>query len=266
MKADVLEITRDVAADWLKGQRKNRRLKESLVKDIARQIRAGEWEENGESIVFDEHDRLIDGQHRLHAIVMAGMSVVSVVVTKVNGKVFDTIDTGKTRTAADVIGMSGGWANETTAATAVKYLFRYYDQPEFETVPNLTNREVLKIAKQYSDVKQSIEFVNRVGIRASVLSQPECVFLHYILSAISPGKTTQYLKKIMTGNNITQGSIEDRVRARLVDARTTRVEYKLNYKQRLGLVIKGFNVLRDGEMPSKARFVPRRNDKLPRAK
>lgn len=53
----------------------NREVDWAKVREIARDIEAGRWRLNNHLLGFDGKGRLVDGQHRLHAIVQAGIAV-----------------------------------------------------------------------------------------------------------------------------------------------------------------------------------------------
>ena len=52
----------------------------SVIKSYAEDMKAGLWQLNGEPIVFDEDGFLKDGQHRLAAILMSGVTIRTVVI------------------------------------------------------------------------------------------------------------------------------------------------------------------------------------------
>jgi hypothetical protein len=66
-----------------------------------------EFEINGDTIRFDSHGTLIDGQHRLAAIVASNEGQVLLVVEGLDPTVFGTIDQGKPRTVANIIASTG---------------------------------------------------------------------------------------------------------------------------------------------------------------
>jgi hypothetical protein len=51
---------------------------------------------------------LVDGQHRLAAIIEADLPIEVTVFTDVGAGTFDVLDTGKRRNAADVLAIEGG--------------------------------------------------------------------------------------------------------------------------------------------------------------
>lgn len=107
MKTKIELVTSEIAIELLKSNTRNRPMKQRLVLDYARQMRDGLWKENGEPIIISDGNVLLDGQHRLAAIVKSNTSHNILIVSGVNGDVFDTIDTGKTRSGSDVLATSG---------------------------------------------------------------------------------------------------------------------------------------------------------------
>lgn len=78
--------------------------------DVARHVRAmveGRWHYNGDAIRFNEHGLLIDGQHRLKACVVSKQPLHTLVIVGLPDEVMATIDSGKTRTAADILRIQG---------------------------------------------------------------------------------------------------------------------------------------------------------------
>ncbi len=95
-------VTPEQASIWLGLNTGNRRVRKALVNYIASQIASGEWQEDHpQPIVFSDAGRLIDGQHRLHAIVQAKTTVTVPVVCGVPDKIRSYLDTGISRTLED---------------------------------------------------------------------------------------------------------------------------------------------------------------------
>ncbi|MDD3021838.1 MAG: hypothetical protein PHX61_12795 [Alphaproteobacteria bacterium] len=109
IQSQVVMVTPQMAQKWLANGGKNRRISVPHVKDIANAMKAGKWVLNGETICFDTNGKLINGQHRLSAVVMSGMTVPILIVRGVDDpKAFETYDTNtKRRGVSDIIGMEG---------------------------------------------------------------------------------------------------------------------------------------------------------------
>ena len=76
---EVVRITAALATEWLEGNTHNRPINDRCVGDMARDIKNGKWHLTHQGIAFDKAGVLIDGQHRLYAVVEAGMDAVMLV-------------------------------------------------------------------------------------------------------------------------------------------------------------------------------------------
>jgi hypothetical protein len=72
---------------------------------------------------------LVDGQHRLAAIVEADVPVEMTVFTEVAQGAFDVLDTGKRRNAADVLAMEGE-KSAVLLAAMVRTVWLYHNRPD----------------------------------------------------------------------------------------------------------------------------------------
>jgi len=107
-------ITPSLASIYLQSNRSNRKIRSHVVDRYAQVMRCGGWILTHQGIAFDESGTLIDGQHRLMAIVKADEAVEMLVTRGVpavgNGGVtaMDVTDCGKLRTVADQLGLNHG--------------------------------------------------------------------------------------------------------------------------------------------------------------
>ena len=104
-------ITPGEARQILEGNENNRRLNMATVDYYRRQIENGVWQINGESIKLDDRGYLLDGQHRLLAIVKANKPVTTLVVRGLSSEAFKTIDAGKSRSMSDYLKIEIGRAH-----------------------------------------------------------------------------------------------------------------------------------------------------------
>jgi hypothetical protein len=100
-------ITPAVAAEYLDQNTDNRHLRSRAVDMYTRNMLAGEWKVTGETIKFDRNGRLIDGQHRLAAIIRAEKQQPCLVVRGLEPEVQGVIDTNLHRTAGDMLRFRG---------------------------------------------------------------------------------------------------------------------------------------------------------------
>lgn len=121
-KPIVMLVTPEIATDWLENRNvENRRKSNVAARKYARLVRAKRWKCTHQGIAFDRHGFLIDGQHRLMAIVATGIAVKLFIIPFVEGMdddTFDVLDNGHRRQAAQLLKGSGANAR----AAAVLYL------------------------------------------------------------------------------------------------------------------------------------------------
>ena len=120
-KPQVETITPEIAAEMLKHNppTNQKRLSKTYVNSYASTMRRGEWKLNGQSIDFDYNGNLLNGQHRLHACIAAGIPFQAVVVRGLDPDCFHTYDNGLARTAGPLLGMQNV-PNFNVVACAIK--------------------------------------------------------------------------------------------------------------------------------------------------
>lgn len=101
------KITPEIAAEYLKVNVKNyRKLQRSVMKRYAEDMKAGRWQMNGEPIVFDNNGMLKNGQHRLAAVILSGVTVEMTVIRGIDESV-TAYDLNSVRTATQISNAQG---------------------------------------------------------------------------------------------------------------------------------------------------------------
>ena len=99
-----MDIDPGLAAHWLQNNFVNRTLSEDTITAYARDMVNGEWLPTHQGVAFNDRDALIDGQHRLHAVIRSGKTVRMMVTfglaSVIPGKevtTMDAVDRGRPR-------------------------------------------------------------------------------------------------------------------------------------------------------------------------
>lgn len=103
MHTEVILVTPEQAAEWLTKNIGNRRLRNDVVEKYRRIMKAGNWRLTPQGIVFDDTGALATGQHRLTAVVRAGVSVPMTVTWGLPREYRSALDQGSQWDAADTI-------------------------------------------------------------------------------------------------------------------------------------------------------------------
>lgn len=104
-----VKITPAIADDWLENRNlaANRNMSEHVAAKYAKEMAEGRWLFTHQGIAFDTEGWLIDGQHRLRAIVLSGTAVEMFVVPDCDAATFAVLDNGYKRQAAHLIQSPG---------------------------------------------------------------------------------------------------------------------------------------------------------------
>jgi hypothetical protein len=123
-RSEILDITPEMAERCLGRNEHNRHVKPRVVAAYAGQMTRGEWLLTGEAIKFAVDGNLIDGQHRLHAIVQSGKTIRMLVLYGLSPDVQDVLDTGSQRGAQDQLQIHG-YENASILASSAKIAILY---------------------------------------------------------------------------------------------------------------------------------------------
>ena len=115
VKTQWMDITPALAREWLKNNFGNRKISDDTVKAYARDMAAGVWTATHQGIAFNDRDELIDGQHRLRAIIRSGLTIRLMVTFGLPAQIagremttMDAVDRGRTRSVADQLRIQHG--------------------------------------------------------------------------------------------------------------------------------------------------------------
>lgn len=125
--------------------RDNRTINRNRVLFYAKQMKEGKWQLNGETIIFSDHNVLLNGYHRMNAVIEAGLSVEFLVVRGISEEAFRTIDTGKPRSTGDIYKMSD-ILNATSVAAIVRKYFMLSSGSSTATHDNNQPQDKMKVS------------------------------------------------------------------------------------------------------------------------
>lgn len=124
MKQEIKQviITPGQAEELLKMNISNRTVRKKKVEELTEAMRRGEWELSNDAIVVSEGNILLNGQHRLMAVVKSGTPCPFILFTGAKDSAFDIMDTPALRRISDVITRKGGKNGNKMEATITRYI------------------------------------------------------------------------------------------------------------------------------------------------
>lgn len=183
LELQVVTITPARAREMLEQNTINRRLNKLTTERFASDMRGGDWQLNGEPIIVGEGGELLDGQHRLAACMRAAQPFETLLVRGVPAEHMKTIDSGVSRSFADVLTFEG-MKHNVTLSGALKWLARYErlierNLNQLPQIADHSREKLLEILQQNPGIIYSVE---RAMEWRKTTPAPRSVigFVHYI--------------------------------------------------------------------------------------
>lgn len=128
MRARVEKVSPSLARKWLDASvgHQQRGVRKARVEKLAHAIESGQWQITHQGIALSPEGIVLDGQHRLLAIIQAGQTVEVLVMRDVPSDVFHSIDTGASRSPSDSLKIAG--YHDTNILAAMVRTMLTYDQ------------------------------------------------------------------------------------------------------------------------------------------
>jgi hypothetical protein len=246
----IATITPKMATEWLALNSEHQRtVNTDYVDDtLVPAILENDFMVTGNNnIIFDWDGRLIDGQHRLKAIVKAGKPVEMVIVTGVNPKARDKIDIGRRRSVGNVLQMLGHTdSNRLAAALRWAYAFMNPEGVSLSDLPAIDARKLSKLADEWEDLKGSLKLT--AGKRYRELSRAGCMLagFHYAASQHNKELADKFIATLPDdGDGYDHGAEDPRYQlmVRMRDAKAIRAARRC---EQAAWVIKSFNAFARG--------------------
>ena len=254
-KTCTIYVTPKIAEKWLQTNKANRKMNEARVRYLAGLLASKQWDDNGDRIRFarlggDDYGQLLDGQHRLSAIVMSGVSVELDIVAGLSPEVMRSIDANMVRTSTTHLYFLGE-ANAGRISAALIRVHMYLTGRVGQHLycsPQLTE----SLLKMHPDIRQSVMVAERW--RKTRLASPAIIAsTHYLFCTKDADLANKFWDKIATGRSMSDGDPCFYLRERLV--KNTISKSKLPDLHIFALIIKAWNFARQGRPIFQLKFI-----------
>lgn len=247
-------ITPEAAKGYLIKNTRNRKVGGVNYNKIKTSLQRGEWKLNGEAIKIASDGTILDGQHRLMASAETGVSFETLIVTGLPYDTQDTMDTGKTRTLADVLTLNG-WKSGTIVAAVVAAIVRtekYGLRAAFGSNSGwtVTNKEALDRLDNepaIADVAAWSSRMSRLGLHGRTSGA-----LFYVFSKIDAEDTEFFFARLQSGDGLVTGDSILTLRNLLIAHKSSRGTLPQSYLA--AVTIKAWNKFRAGEQCVQLKF------------
>lgn len=246
-------IDRHLAQKYLSKSRGNRKESKNRIEQYAQSIINKKWVLNGEPIIFDDDGKLLDGHHRLLAVICAyetfnkEVTIDSLVTSGIKKENFSTINIGKSRTGADWLSINNE-NNCTLLGATLNWVNRYKKEKMNDLGFCLSNPEVIPFLNKHPGIRESVHFVGcmeKMGFKTGL-----CAALHYLFGMANAEKCQDFFNKIETGANLSQNDPTLLIRDKIYN----RTKNRIKMVEMAALCIKAWNAFTDNRSLNSLRW------------
>jgi hypothetical protein len=248
----VTEISPETAERWLERNANNRTIRQADVDKYARDMVAGNWQMTGEAIKFGSTGVLLDGQHRLWAIVESGQTVRMMVVTGLPPEAQSVMDSGVKRSAGDSLHLTGTPSANLVAAVARLgitydngYLTRARSVINGQDVPSPTHAEIRQWVDLNPNVVDCVNYTRRWPGRSKAAAATGLL----VTRRIDVEEATEFFQRIIDLDFRGKGDPAKTLYERLLSSQTNRE--RMSNVTELHLIFRAWNAERDGQQLAK---------------
>lgn len=246
VSAEVVRLTPDLAAAFLRSSAGNRPIRAARIRAYADTIARGEWRLNGETIVFDQDGQLRNGHHRCHAVILANTPIDVLVARGVAPDTFATFDRHARRSTGELLAMQGERRYFALAAALRHLHFYLTDRTRLiDASSHITAEQTLATLAEHPGIRPSVERAASWHVANRILAPSLVIFGDYAMTD-DPDHAAEFWHALDTGANLTDTSPIYHLRKRLLDnAASSR---KLPIGERYVLLAKTWSFYFSGRM------------------
>lgn len=242
----VTTVTPELAEHWLTKNTHNRNIRLAHVRGLASDMKAGEWAWNGEAIKFASDGTLLDGQHRLAAVVESGTAIKMLVVENVKGAAQHTMDTGSKRTPGDMFRLRGEKNyNLLASGTRGAIVWEAGRRLKDGSAMTVTNTQILRYVEAHPEMRDYVAIARRVT-QSVPIPGSVVVLAVKLFYEIDADDAEHFFARLVSDEGHYKGEPVYALRAILLQPKSqSRISYTSDYK--LAVIIKAWNKFRAGE-------------------
>jgi hypothetical protein len=198
---EVRTITPNQAKEILETKNDgNRNVRKARVERWAREMKAGNWKLTGEPIIFGKTGRLLNGQHRLHAVIESNVPLTTVVIAGVDESTFNVMDSGMARSMGDVF-RSHGIKSGNQQASNTKQVMQYLDGVPLSNHKHMEQYTRDDLVAYFEKHQAAFEFADSRGCSLRSIGLPRGVagVVSYILYSVDYEGADYFISRLQSG-------------------------------------------------------------------
>lgn len=276
LRIEYTEITPEIAAEMLrKNVANNRSLMATTVAKYANLMSKGQWDtQTGDTIKISKDGFVIDGQHRLHAVVKSGITIHSFIAYGLDVESFRNIDVGQSRKLSDALHFAEIPTSKVVASAIQLYwnlksgvymgVMRSPETPQRGTGGSMSyvskgatslRLSALDIEKIYFENEAKwYRYINTYLKKCRVIDTSSNIAgMWAYLADINEQDAKEFISRLIEGDGLEFGSPILALRNRLLAAKSTKAGF-LSSAERRAVYVSAWNAFRKGKNQNSVRI------------
>lgn len=241
---EVIAVTPAMAQEWLTRNEVNRNIRQGDVEKYARAMLRGQWALTGEAVKFSTEGKLLDGQHRLTAVVRSKQTVTLIVVRGIDESAQLEMDTGVKRTASDALGFLGE-TNTALLAAATRLAILVNDGRinADRKRQGVSNGEIAEYIELHPEIRDAVRAT--MGLRKHIDAPPAAICVaYYEVRKVHQAQAEEFFNGLATRANLSERSPILALDSRLRNIRKNGT--RASHREYLSLFFRAWNYWRKG--------------------
>jgi hypothetical protein len=250
VRSKVQRITPERAEQWLAANTANRPVSKSTVRGFAEAMRRGDWLVTHQGIAFDTNGVLVDGQHRLAAIIEADLPVEMTVFSDVEPDSFDVL-------------AIEGEKSTTLLAAMVRTVWLYHNRRDASWSgggAGVTNHQIVQTLAAHPRIREFVPVADRVAAETGMIKSAAGAASYLVEHANKRARLEDWYEGIIDGAGLAKSDPRLMFR-RTMFAMARRqagvVQRRRDTREHVGLYLRAFNAWAGAETVPSLRFTAR---------
>ena len=187
VRVEVVLVTPEMAKAWLAFNKANRKPSQAAVKRWANAMRANAWKLCPDAIAFNSDGILLNGQHRLMAVVASGMAQHFLVARDFPDSSKNTADIGNKRQLHEIMTIDG-YSISRSHASVCRFLLTPWNAKGVIGIEHELHRN--RIKKMHTIVGSKIIFIEEI-VKTNEFTAPELSAIAILFDFIQDESVTR---------------------------------------------------------------------------
>ncbi len=247
IKAKVVTITPAIAEKWLDKNPKNRAMNKNRITRLVKTIKAGQWQLNGETIIIASDRTLINGQHRLQAVVVSKTPIKSLVAQGISQSAMRTIDLGAIRSLGNHLQVAGHKGAVFALASAVGVCLDFKTGVYINNKEKISPDEMLEFIEDNKHILKAADIfthADKTEFR-ELLAQSISIATYYMFCKINRDKAETFFHSLVKGTGLGEKSPILKLRTELIGLRKQSKHAELTRQASLWYMCQAFQAYLD---------------------